>query len=207
MEDFYRQTLYPWLMDQVMGGEPFAGLRKELLAPAAGRILELGLGTGLNLGCYPQGTTKIESLDPSKELHQRALPRIRTCGMEVEHHFGSASAMPFADLSFDYILSSWTLCSVSDLYGALREIKRVLKKGGIFRFIEHGAHPNPKIKAWQDRLNPLHHKLSGGCNLNRDFHEALMEQGFLFEKLECWQLESSPAILGYQYFGTARRLF
>jgi len=207
MEQLYKEHLFPAMLDWVMRNKAFSPLRTELLQGVGGRVLELGFGTGLNLDYFPDSVGQLEGLDISPELFEKAEQRIRQSGINVTQHLGCASELPFEDHSFDTVVCSWTLCSVVDIDGAIREIKRVLKRSGVFRFIEHGAHPNPKVKAWQDRLDPLQVKLAGGCHLNRDFKALMLEQGFGFEQIQCWQQSGLGALLGYQYMGTARVLF
>lgn len=207
MEQLYQNHLFPAVLDWVMRNKAFEALRSELLSGVGGRILEIGFGTGLSLEHFPPEVCKVEGLDIAPSLLKKAQERIAQSAIEVVEHHGTANHLPFEDHSFDTVVCSWTLCSVDDIDGTLREIKRVLKRSGVFRFIEHGAHPNPKVRGWQDKLNPWQVKLAGGCNLNRDFKQLLLEQGFGFEQLQCWEEAGLPAFLGYQYMGSARVLF
>ncbi|OGG96818.1 MAG: hypothetical protein A2508_10270 [Candidatus Lambdaproteobacteria bacterium RIFOXYD12_FULL_49_8] len=206
MESFYKKWFFPHLMDLALGGEPFSGLRGELLSRARGEVLEIGLGTGLNLAHYPKTVKQVHGVEPSEAMLGRAQKRIEASGLSVTSYLGGAEELPFEDQRFDQVVSSWTLCSIADLPAALREIKRVLKPTGIFFFVEHGAHPNWRVRKWQDRLNPLHQHISGGCNLNRDFATLLRAQGFCFENLSCFELPGEPKLFNYHYFGTARIL-
>ena len=164
---FYATHLFPHLMDWSMGTRRFQRQRREALSPLRGEVLEIGFGTGLNLPHYPAAVSRATALEPARLLPQKVAGRIATASMPVKIVYGSAERLPFGDRRFDCVVSTWTLCTIPDAVAALQEVRRVLKPGGRFAFLEHGRSDSPGIAKWQDRLNPLQQRIGVGCNMNR----------------------------------------
>lgn len=180
-------------------------LREEALEGAHGEVLEIGFGTGLNLPHYPGRVRRIVGVDDNPGMLRRARRRAAASGIEVEHHGLSAEKLPFADASFDTVVSTFTMCSIPDLQAALAELRRVLKPGGELLFLEHGLAPEAAVAAWQRRLNPLWMKIGDGCHLDRDATAELRRAGFGLERVRNFYLPKSLKFAGYMYLGAARR--
>lgn len=201
----YHHYVFPYLLDLAMASPALRKPRQRTLAPAHGRILEVGFGTGRNLRHYPSSVTKIEAIDPDLDLDRLSLPRIRHAAIAVDFHHLDAEHLPFAAASFDTVVSTMTLCSIPDVVHALREIHRVLKPGGQFLFLEHGQSPDAGIARWQDRINPHWMPLAGGCHLNRPIRRLVEEAGLVPEAVKNYYLRKSPRIVGYMTEGVARK--
>jgi ubiquinone/menaquinone biosynthesis C-methylase UbiE len=190
-------------MDHVMSGAEFQQLRAELLQSARGQVLEIGLGTGLNLPHYPNTVLQLRAVDPVPLLPDRLAERSTATSFPIDISHISAEQLPYDDRTFDCVVSTWTLCTIPDPVAALREIRRVLKPDGIFLFLEHGSSDDPKIATWQDRLNPLQNVIGCGCNLNRKIDRLIVEAGLTITKLDRFAMRSVPRIGGEMYRGTA----
>jgi len=202
---FYRHYLFPKFLDLAMSSRAFRKPRRRTLARADGRILEIGFGTGANLEFYPPGVRRIEAIDPDPFLDRYSRPRIDASRVEVDFHHLDAEHLPFEDERFDTVVSTLTLCSIPDVMHALGEIRRVLKPGGQFLFMEHGRDPRPEAARWQDRLTPLWRPLAGGCCLNRPVLELIEGAGLVRESVQSSYLRGVPTLLGYVTEGVARR--
>jgi ubiquinone/menaquinone biosynthesis C-methylase UbiE len=176
--------------------------RQEVLAQVSGETLEIGFGTGLNLPYYQKHIQKLTTVDANPGMNALALKRIQASDVTVEHHVLNGENLPFADQSFDSVVSTWTLCSIANVKQALQQIYRVLKPGGQFFFIEHGLSDNPKVEVWQNRLTPVQKVIADGCHLNRDI-KGLIESQFSQVRVEQFQEKNLPAIMGYLYKGVA----
>ena len=201
----YRHHVFPWVLELVMNQRVFRKLRREVLAPAAGRVLEIGFGTGINLPYYPQATRRIVGVDSNPGMTRLARRRAGAAHIEVEHHPLSAEALPFDDHSFDTVVSTFTLCSIPDLQQALAEVKRVLKPGGEFLYLEHGLSPDAGVARWQRRLNPAWKVVGDGCHLDRDPTAELGRAGFGIDRVRNFYLPHGARFAGYMYLGAARR--
>jgi ubiquinone/menaquinone biosynthesis C-methylase UbiE len=186
-----------------MSNRMFRKPRDRTLAPARGRILEIGFGTGMNLTHYPPTVKRIEAIDPDLDLDRYSLPRIAAAPIEVDFHHLDAEHLPFEANRFDTVVSTFTLCSIPDVAHALREIRRVLKPGGQFLFLEHGRSPDPGVARWQDRLNSAWMPLAGGCHLNRPTRELVAEAGLELGPVRNYYLKSAPRFVGYMTEGMA----
>ena len=180
----YRYHIFPRLMDWVMAGEAFHRLRMELLAQVHGEVLELGIGTGLNLPHYPKTVTQLHAVDPANSLPKIVTERITSQSFPIRIQHVTAESLPYDDRSFDFAVSTWTLCTIPDAVKALREVKRVLKPDGMFLFLEHGRSENESVAAWQDRLNPIQHIIGCGCNLNRRIDQLIIQAGLKITTLD-----------------------
>lgn len=202
---FYSQVLFPRICDFVLDQPFLAAYRRELLVNAGGDILEIGFGTGLNLPQYPPDVRKISTVDPNAGMHSLAERRIRQTGIEVDHHRLPGENLPFADGAFDCVVSTFTLCSVSDPGRVLSEVCRVLRPGGQFLFLEHGLSPDPAIQKWQRRLNWLQSRIGDGCRLDRNIAAIVERQNFRDVELREQYLEKMPKVSGYAYRGVATK--
>lgn len=201
---FYENRILPHLIDMGCGGPPIAKQREKVVPLAEGRILEVGMGSGLNLPFYdPSRVEKVWGLEPSEGMRRKAAPRVEQAPFEVEWLGLPGEEIPLDDDSADTVLLTYTLCTIPDFRTALAQMRRVLKPGGRLLFSEHGAAPDPGTRKWQDRVNPLWKKIAGGCNLNRDIPGALEEAGFRVEQVETMYLPNTPRIAAFQYWGHA----
>lgn len=202
---FYSQMIVPLLCDFGLDQPHVAKYRRELLAEASGKILELGFGTGLNLPYYPPHVRKITTVDPNLGMYRRAQRRIKHAGVEVDRRVLGGERLPFEDSSFDDVVSTFTLCSIEDVAQAMREVYRVLTPGGKFLFLEHGLSPHLNVQKWQHRLNWLQMRLAGGCHLDRDIRALVTAQPFASVKMEEFYIEKTPKTHGYLYRGVATK--
>jgi ubiquinone/menaquinone biosynthesis C-methylase UbiE len=202
---FYHHHVFPRLLDLVMASRVFRKPRARTLAPASGRILEIGFGTGMNLLYYPPTVRRIEAIDPDVDLDRYSQPRIAASNIEVDFHHLDAEHLPFENERFDTVVATLTLCSIPDVAHALGEVRRVLKPGGQFLFLEHGRSPDPRVARWQDRLTPMWRPLAGGCHLNRPMGELIADSGLVPGPVQCYYLRGSPRFLGYMSEGVAHR--
>jgi ubiquinone/menaquinone biosynthesis C-methylase UbiE len=202
----YHHCVFPYLLDVAMGSRVLARPRRRTLARATGRILEIGFGTGRNLPYYPPGVQRIEAIDPDVDLDRYSQPRIAASSIAVDFHHLDAQHLPFEDARFDTVVCTLTLCSIADVAHALCEVKRVLKPGGQFLFLEHGLSPDPAVVRWQRRLNPLQQRLGGGCHLDRDSVALVREAGLQLGDVEQYYLRRVPRFAGYVTEGVARKV-
>ena len=186
--------------------QPFlAPYRRDLLATVAGDILEIGFGTGLNLPFYPPQVRKITTVDPNIGMHAKAKKRIAQSGIEVDRQTLACERLPFAEETFDCVVSTWTLCSINDVQQAMREVYRVLRPGGRFLFLEHGLSPEPEVQKWQHRLSPLSMRLAGGCRLDRDIKRIVAAEPFASVRVEEFYAGKFPKTHGYMFRGTGTK--
>jgi ubiquinone/menaquinone biosynthesis C-methylase UbiE len=202
---FYCDHIFPRLMEWVMAGEEFLHLRSELLASTHGEVLELGIGTGLNLPHYPETVTELHAVDPAQLLPKTVAARSGRLAFPVHIQRGTAEALPHVDQSFDNVVSTWTLCTIPDPVLALKEVGRVLKPEGTFLFLEHGRSNDQKIAIWQDRLNPVQNVIGCGCHLNRHIDQLIMQAGLTVTRLDRFAMETVPKLGGEMYRGLAIR--
>jgi ubiquinone/menaquinone biosynthesis C-methylase UbiE len=202
---FYCDHIFPRFMEWVMSGEEFRRLRTELLAPIQGEVLELGIGTGLNLSHYPNTITELHAVDPASLLPNIVASRSARVSFPVRFRQQTAESLPYIDGHFDYVVSTWTLCTIPDAVRALQEVGRVLKPTGQFLFLEHGRSNDQKIAAWQDRLNPIQNVIGCGCNLNRRIDQLVSQAGMKITHLDRFTMKDVPRLGGEMYRGTATR--
>lgn len=189
----------------LLDGPLFNEQRQIQLARAHGDILEIGMGTGLNLPHYPKPIHRITSVDPNPGMASRLHRRVTKTGIAVDHHPLSTEELPFADGSFDCVVSTLTLCSVANKTKAMAEIYRVLKEDGEFLFLEHGLAANPRIAWFQKKLNPIQSICGDGCCLTMEFPKLLQTQPFTIGKMSSYYLPWIPWTHGYVYRGYARK--
>jgi ubiquinone/menaquinone biosynthesis C-methylase UbiE len=182
---FYDRHLLPHLIDFACGMAAVMQTRAQVVPLAEGRVLEIGIGSGLNLSFYdPAKVSAIVGVDPSAEMQQLAQQRAAHISIPVEMIALELGQIQAANASFDSIVCTFTLCTIPDALAALHEMRRVLKPGGKLLFSEHGLAPDPSVVRWQNRLTPLWKPLAGGCHLNRDIPALLRAGGFHIEQLD-----------------------
>ncbi len=199
----YAQHVFPRLMDWTLGGEVPSRERARVLREVGGEVLEIGFGTGLNLAHYPPAVTRLTIIDDAELLRARVDARVAMVPFPVERARLNAERLPFEPARFDYVVSTWTLCTIPDALAAVREIGRVLRPGGRFIFLEHGRSDDPQVARWQDRLNPLQNVMACGCNINRPMDSLIRAGGLDITALERYGLEGMPRIFGEMYRGSA----
>ena len=200
--NWYERNVLPWLIDFACGMKSVSQQRMKVIPQAQGRVLEIGLGTGLNLPFYDTGRVQeLVGVEPSLTMHHLAMKRSRAAGIPVELVGIGAERLPLADHVFDTVVSTYTLCTIPDPVLALRELRRVLAPGGRLLFSEHGKAPDESVRRWQARIQPFWSPLAGGCMLDRDIPAILKEAGF-DAQVESMYIPG-PRIASYHYWGEA----
>ena len=200
----YEKYLLPKLLDCCCSTKPINYQRKKIVPNASGNILEIGIGSGLNLPFYEK--SKIENLygiDPSGELCEMAKKTASNNEIDLNLLINGAEEIELPKNSIDTVVMTYTLCTIPNPTDALKEIKRVMKADAKMLFCEHGTAPDKNIIKWQNRINPIWGKLFGGCNINRDIPSILKESGLKINTLDQMYLPSTPKIVGYNYWGEA----
>ena len=201
----YQRYLLPRIVNFACGLKPMAKQREKIVPLARGRVLEIGVGSGLNLPFYAPGRVKhLWGLDPSREMWALARKNLRMPDFDVEFIEASAENIPLDDGAADTILITYTLCTIPHVNSALEELRRVLRPDGTLLFCEHGLAPDERVRRWQNRLNPLWKRLGGGCNLNRPIPELIQQAGFAIRDMDTMYLPGwKPA--SFNYWGTAHQ--
>jgi len=199
----YGRYVLPRLVNFACGLKPSMRQREKVVPRARGRVLEVGVGTGLNLAYYDaEKVTKVWGLEPSPEMIRIAEGAARSAPFEVEFLGLPGEEIPLEDASADTVVMTYTLCTIPDTSAALRQMGRVLKPGGELIFCEHGAAPDASVRRWQDRLNPLWKRIGGGCNLNRPIPALIEAGGFRITRLDTMYIPGwRPG--SFNYWGTA----
>jgi ubiquinone/menaquinone biosynthesis C-methylase UbiE len=199
---FYQDRIVPLLINWSMRQKDLATYRNRIVSAAEGRVLEIGIGSGLNLPFYSSNARQVIGLDPSPKLLAMARRASRSDSRSVEFIEGSAESIPLENASADTIVTTWTLCSIPDALRALRDMRRVLRPGGRLLFVEHGLAPDPNVIWWQDRLTPVWKRLGGGCHLNRAIGTLIEGAGFQFDRLQTGYM-GGPKPMTFMYEGSA----
>jgi ubiquinone/menaquinone biosynthesis C-methylase UbiE len=199
----YQEQILPWLTHLAMRQARLAPYRSRVVSAATGRVLEIGIGSGLNLPFYGRNVTQIVGLEPSPKLLDMAEETARRTSMPLELIEGTAEAIPIENQSIDTVVTTWTMCSIPNVEHALQEVRRVLRPGGRLLFVEHGRAPEPHIRWWQDHLTPAWKRISGGCHLNRAIGQLIGNAGFRFERLDNSYMRG-PRPLTFMHEGVAQ---
>jgi len=191
----WEERVVPRLVDVSLRGREIGELREHVCAGLFGRVLEIGFGSGLNTDFYPAAVDSVDAVEPSdtgwrmsERRRAAAVPRIGRIGLDGQ-------AIGADDASYDCVLSTFTLCSIPDVERAMREVRRVLRPGGTFHFLEHGSGPTEQVRRWQSRFEPVQRRVAGGCHLTRDVPALVGEAGLEVHELEQRYL-GGPAFMG-----------
>lgn len=198
----YGDLILPRLCHLAMRNRRFRPFRQRVVGAAAGRVLEIGAGSGLNLPFYGAGVTGVISLEPSPGLIGMAVRAASRLPVAADFVEASAECIPLDTRSVDSVVMTWTGCSIADLPAALQEIRRVLRPGGRLLFVEHGRAPDARVARWQDRITPYWQRIAGGCHLNRKIDDQLNASGFRIDRLETGYI-AGPRIMTFMYEGSA----
>lgn len=205
MMRFYEKHILPKVINWTCGMKPVQQQRQKVVPLAEGCVLEIGIGSGLNLPYYdPEKIDRVIGLDPAEEMLIYAKRKSQSLPFTVEFLALQGERIPLEPKSVDTVLVTYTLCTIPDAVAALEAMRRVLKQSGRLIFCEHGKAPDEAVRRWQDRLNPLWRRLGGGCNLNRDIPALIEAAGFGIDNLETMYLPGSPRFSGFNYWGSAR---
>jgi ubiquinone/menaquinone biosynthesis C-methylase UbiE len=180
----YREHLLPRLVDRACGTAELRRWREQVTAGLSGTVVEIGFGSGLNVPAYPAEVSLVYAVEPAATARHLARKRIAASPVRVEHVGLRGESIPLDDGSCDGALSTFTLCTIPDVERALAEVRRVLRPGGRFHFLEHGLSPDASIARWQHRMEPLQKRLADGCHLTRDPATLVRRAGFEIERVE-----------------------
>ncbi|HEX4879815.1 MAG TPA: class I SAM-dependent methyltransferase [Limnobacter sp.] len=203
LAELYDRHVLPTLLDFACGMKAINRQRQKVVPKATGQVLEIGIGTGLNMRHYDAAKVqKLIGLDPAMQMHRLARRRIAQTGLSVDLVGLPAEKIPLPDASIDTIVMTYTLCTIPQPVQALQEMRRVLKPGGKLLFCEHGLAPDANVRNMQNRLQPVWGKLAGGCHLNRDIRALLKAGGFALDEIETMYVPG-PRAFTYNYWGQA----
>ncbi len=203
---FYDKYILPKFLNCACGSKPINYQREKIVPLAEGTVLDVGIGSGLNIPYYNKSKIKyLYGLDPSIELLNLAKPLAKKNELEIEFLECGAEAIPLPNDSIDTVVITYTLCTIPDTQLSNEEIMRVLKPNGKLLFCEHGLAPDINVVKWQKRINPIWNKIAGGCNLNRDIPNLIRSSGFKILNMEEMYLPSTPKFAGYNYWGVAKK--
>lgn len=199
---FYREHVLPRLIDRACAAADLTSWRADVTTGLHGRVVEIGFGSGLNLKYCPTTVEVVLAVEPAPVARRLAARRIAASQVTVEDVGLDGRAIQLADASADAALSTFTLCSIPDVERALAELRRVLRPGAVFHFLEHGLAADPEVVAWQRRLEPLQRRLAGGCHLTRDIPKLIVDAGFTIDRLE-QRYAKGPRPLAFFTIGVA----
>jgi ubiquinone/menaquinone biosynthesis C-methylase UbiE len=201
---FFQTYVVPNLIHLAMSDRKLVPYRKRALAGAQGRVLEIGIGSGMNLPLYGEQVQELIGLDPAPRLMAMARRKAERSSVAVEFIEGSAEAIPLDQHSVDTVITTWTLCSIPRVSLALTEMRRVLKPGGELLFVEHGLAPDEGVRRWQHRLTPVWKCLGGGCHLNRPIRQLIQDAGFSIAQIDTGYMKGAPKPMTFMYEGRGR---
>jgi ubiquinone/menaquinone biosynthesis C-methylase UbiE len=204
LANLYNRWVLPSLIDFAMSRDEVARLRAAHVPAARGVVLEIGIGSGLNLPFYTAAVTRLYGVDPSAELLAMTRAKTGAVPFPVELLNQDAGRIPLADGSVDTVVVTWSLCSIGDPAAALGEVRRVLKSDGMLIFVEHGLAPDARVSKWQNRLTPFWRPFTGGCHLNRKMDDLVRGAGFTIAELRT-EYVPGPRAFGFMYEGRARK--
>lgn len=200
---FYHTYVLPHLVNLAMRNQRLLPYRERVISAAQGRVLEIGIGSGLNLPFYSPQVQELIGLEPAPRLLAMAREVSSRVSLPVTFIEASAETIPLDDLTIDTVVTTWTLCSIPAAMQALREMRRVLRPGGQLLFVEHGLAPDASVRKWQDWLTPAWKRIGGGCHLNRPIQSLIEQAGFSFSRIETGYMPG-PKPMAFLYEGCAR---
>lgn len=200
---FYGTCVVPHLVHLAMRNRRLLPYRERTISAAEGRVLEIGIGSGLNLPFYAGRVKQVIGLEPASRLLSMARDQARGTSLSVKLIEGSAEAIPLESSSMDTVVTTWTLCTIPAVVQAIDEVRRVLKPGGQLLFVEHGLAPDAGVRKWQDWLTPAWKRIGGGCQLNRPIRLLIEQNGFNIAQLEMGYMQG-PKPMAFLYQGSAR---
>ncbi len=202
----YERYILPHIINFSCGAKAVQKQREKLVPLAEGRVLEVGIGSGLNIPFYDSKRVDfVWGLEPSEGMRKKAQKNLNRSVVEVRWLDLPGEEIPLDNNSVDTVLLTYTLCTISDWHKALQQMCRVIKPGGKLLFCEHGAAPDKSVHKWQNRINPVWKIIGGGCNLNRSIPEYIREGGFCIETMETLYLPEIPRVAGFNYVGMAKQ--
>ena len=202
---WYSEIIFPRLYDRLIDKPFWAKYRQQQLSSVDGEVLEIGVGTGLNLPHYPDHIKRITTVEPNPGMSKKLQRRIDETGIEVDQRTIGSESLPFEDGTFNCIVSTITFCSIPKVEQTMSELFRVLVPGGRVLFLEHGISPDPKVAIWQRRLDRFQRIVACGCSLTLDIPALLATQPFRSVEIDSFCMEETPKILGYMYRGMATK--
>ncbi len=199
----YEKHVLPHVLHFACGSKAVSKQRAKVVPLGTGRVLEIGMGSGLNLPYYdPNKVKMVWGLEPSPGMRKKAAASVAKSPLEVRWLDLPGEEIPLDDKSVDTVLLTYTLCTIPDWLQALQQMRRVLKPGAVLIFCEHGEAPDEPVRRWQQRLNPLWGKIGGGCHLNRPIPDYLKQGGFQIQEINS-QYIPGPKFASFNYWGTA----
>ena len=199
----YRDRVLPRITHIACGAKNAEPLRRRVCEGLAGEVVEIGFGSGHSVPFYPTAVTHVAAVEPSDLAWKLAGERVRASTIPIERAGLDGRSLPFADDSYDAALSCWTLCTIPDVAGALRELRRVLKPGGTLHFVDHGLAPDEGVQRWQRRLDRFEQLACGGCHLTRPIVDLLTDAGFNITELDVFYEQGTPKFAGADSLGVA----
>jgi ubiquinone/menaquinone biosynthesis C-methylase UbiE len=199
----YADQVLPRIVNVACGMKANAEMRSRVCEGLHGQVVEIGFGSGHNVPFYPDTVTGVAAVEPADLGWKLAEKRLAETSVPVERSGLDGQSLPLPDDSCDTALSTWTLCTIPDVATALQEVRRVLKPGGTFHFVEHGLAPDDEVQRWQHRLEPIQKRLFGGCHLTRRIPDLLTEAGFTLTDVDVFYEKGAPKFLAAQSLGVA----
>jgi ubiquinone/menaquinone biosynthesis C-methylase UbiE len=203
---FYKDRVYPYLVDGLGDPPPIREIRRQIIPQAQGTVLEIGAGSGANFSHYdPTKVRKLYALEPNPGMIRLAERQRRKTELDIEFLDLPGELLPLGDGTIDTVVSTFTLCTISGIADAIREITRVLKSDGKLIFFELGLSPDPFVQRWQKKIEPIFHSLFQGLRLTRDIPALLVQGGFQIEQMQKGYLAQFPKSASYCWWGIAHR--
>lgn len=199
----YDEHVLPRIINVACNVKPVRAQRERVCQGLHGRVVEVGFGSGLNIPYYPPGVETVAAIEPADTGWRLAGKRVAAAPVAIERTGLDGQSLPLPDDSCDAALSTFTLCTIPDVGAALTEIRRVLKPGGTFHFLEHGLAPDESVRRWQHRLEPVQKRLFGGCHLTRPIADLVTQAGFTIQEIDIFYEKGAPKPVGAASRGVA----